>query len=72
MAVPKQKNSKGRTRRRRANKKLTAKKFVKCSHCGNLKLAHLVCPICGFYKEREVIDMVKKLEKKKGRVKNKK
>ncbi len=65
MAVPKQKNSKGRTRRRRANKKIEVKKLVKCSHCGNLKLAHNICPVCGFYKGREVVDMINKVGGKK-------
>jgi len=65
MAVPKQKSSKGRTRRRRANKNLSVKNLVKCSHCGKPTLPHQVCPNCGFYKNREVVDVLQKLEKRK-------
>lgn len=65
MAVPKQKSSKGRTKRRRANKKIEVKKLVKCSHCSSLKLAHNICPVCGYYKGREVINMVDKIKSKK-------
>jgi len=65
MAVPKQKSSKGRTRRRRAHKNITIAKTVKCSHCGKQKLPHLVCSNCGYYKDREVINVLEKLEKPK-------
>lgn len=65
MAVPKQKQSKGRTRRRRANKSLKISNLVKCSHCGKPTLPHRVCANCGYYKDREVVDVLKKLEAKK-------
>lgn len=65
MAVPKQKSSKGRTRRRRANKGLTAIKLVKCPHCGKPALPHRVCANCGYYKDKEIVDVLKKLEAKK-------
>lgn len=65
MAVPKQKHSKSRTKRGRAHKKLVAKKLVKCSHCGKLKAPHQVCPNCGYYKDREIIDVLAKLGGKK-------
>lgn len=69
MAVPKQKSSKGRTKRRRAHKFLVAKNTVKCSHCGKLKIPHQVCPNCGYYKDREVINVLEKIEKTKNRKK---
>lgn len=65
MAVPKQKSSKGRTRRRRANKNLTISKLIKCSHCGKPTLPHKVCANCGYYKDREVVDVLAKIEKPK-------
>ena len=57
MAVPKQR--KGRMSvhtRRSANEKLTAPTRSTCPQCGEVKLPHRVCPSCGYYKSREVID----------------
>ena len=56
MAVPKRKTSKARKNKRRSNVwKLDAPAFSKCTHCGELKVPHRVCPNCGYYKDREVI-----------------
>ncbi len=57
MIVPRAKTSKARTRRRqRINMKLTAPNLVECQECGNLIISHRVCPKCGFYRNRQVID----------------
>jgi large subunit ribosomal protein L32 len=61
---PKRKLSKGRRDRRRAHDALEVSNLVACSNCGTMILPHIVCPNCGFYKGREVIE-VKKEEKKK-------
>jgi large subunit ribosomal protein L32 len=61
---PKRKLSKGRRDRRRAHDALEAANLVACSSCGAMILPHTVCPQCGFYKGREVIE-IKKEEKKK-------
>ena len=55
MAVPKNKVSKARRDKRRANWKLTAPNLVECLQCHELKLPHRVCPSCGQYKGKEVI-----------------
>jgi large subunit ribosomal protein L32 len=52
---PKRKHSKGRRDRRRAHDALTAAQVVACSNCGEMRLAHTVCPKCGFYDGREVV-----------------
>jgi len=67
MAVPKQKSSKGRTRRRRSHHGLSSAALVKCSHCGKPASPHQVCPNCGYYKNREVVDVLKNLDKPKRR-----
>ncbi len=55
MAVPKNKVSKARRDKRRANWKLTAPNLVECPQCHELKLPHRVCPSCGQYKGKEII-----------------
>ncbi|GAB6138444.1 50S ribosomal protein L32 [Halanaerobaculum tunisiense] len=54
MAVPKQKTSKSRKRKRRTHKNLSAPNLVECSQCHEYKLSHQVCPECGYYKGRKV------------------
>ncbi len=61
---PKRKLSKGRRDRRRSQDFLRASTLVQCSNCGEMRLAHTVCPNCGHYQGREVIE-VEKEEKKK-------
>ena len=55
MANPAQKFGKSRSRKRRANWKLTAPAVSVCPQCKKLKQPHRVCPVCGYYKGREVI-----------------
>ena len=56
---PKRKHSKGRRDRRRAQDALKAANTVACSNCGSMRLPHTVCPKCGFYNGREVIQVKK-------------
>jgi len=35
-----------------------------CPKCGKEKLLHQICWNCGYYKDREVIDVLEKLTKK--------
>lgn len=56
MAVPKKRVSRARRDKRRSSVwKLSAPAFSKCTQCGELKMPHRVCPLCGYYKGREVI-----------------
>jgi len=43
--------------------------FIKCSHCGKPTIPHQVCPNCGYYKDREIVNVLEKLEKPKKRKK---
>jgi len=54
MAVPKRKTSTARRDKRKTHWKLKAATVVKCSHCGQSKIAHRVCSNCGFYGNVEV------------------
>ena len=55
MAVPKRKTYKARKNKRRANWKLEVPGMVKCSNCGELIKAHVVCKHCGYYKGVQVV-----------------
>ncbi len=55
--LPKRKVSKGRRDRRRTHDSLKARKLVSCPNCGDMRLPHHVCPNCGYYKGREVVDV---------------
>ena len=44
---PKNKSSKARRDKRRANWKMSAPNLVKCSKCGELMMPHRVCKACG-------------------------
>ena len=46
---PKNKTSKARRDKRRANWKMGAVNLVKCSKCGALMMPHRVCKACGSY-----------------------
>ena len=54
---PKNKSSKARRDKRRANWKMSAPNLVKCSKCGALMMPHRVCRACGSYNKREIIKM---------------
>ena len=56
MANPKRRHSKSRRDKRRANWKLTAPQLVECPQCHTLG-PHRACPECGYYKNREVIEV---------------
>lgn len=58
--LPKRRTSSGRRDRRRANDALKARNFVICSNCGETRLPHRVCPNCGHYQGREILDVTEK------------
>lgn len=62
--LPKRKLSKGRRDRRRAHDALQVNNLVACSNCGSLSLPHTVCPKCGYYKGREVVEVEKEKKSK--------
>ena len=57
MAVPKKRTSRSRKRMRRAHDHLvhTAATML-CPECGEPKLMHHICPACGTYRGRQVIE----------------
>jgi large subunit ribosomal protein L32 len=57
MAVPKRRVSKQRKRKRRTHYKAEAATVHNCPRCGDPKQPHRVCPGCGFYRGRSVLDV---------------
>ncbi len=57
MANPKRRHSKSRRRKRRSHDFLTAPSLSVCSNCGSHFMPHRVCPTCGYYKGRQVIEV---------------
>ncbi|MCX6760700.1 MAG: 50S ribosomal protein L32 [Candidatus Nealsonbacteria bacterium] len=64
MTVPKQRHTKSRRNKRRGNIYITAATLTACPKCGKPSLPHIVCSNCGYYKGKEAIDVLKKLDKK--------
>ncbi|MFH0987568.1 MAG: 50S ribosomal protein L32 [Patescibacteria group bacterium] len=64
MTAPKQRHTKSRRDKRRQNLKLKKQTFSVCPKCQSPILPHHTCPKCGYYRGREVIDVLAKLEKK--------
>jgi large subunit ribosomal protein L32 len=58
--LPKRKVSPGRRDRRRAHDALKARNIVACPNCGEPRLPHRVCPNCGHYQGREILEIVEK------------
>ena len=54
---PKNKSSKARRDKRRANWKMYAQNLVKCSKCGAIMMKNRVCKACGSYNKKEVVAM---------------
>jgi len=71
MAVPKQHRSKSRQGQRRQHIFLKSPGLTTCPKCGKPVLPHILCKNCGFYKGREVIDVLKDLTKKERKRKEK-
>lgn len=57
MAVPKRKMSRSNTRHRRSHWKAAPITLATCDRCRSPKLAHTVCPTCGTYNKRQVLDV---------------
>lgn len=56
MPVPKRKTSRAVRDARRATHSIDAPANSVCPQCHEPKLPHRVCPSCGYYKGKEVID----------------
>jgi large subunit ribosomal protein L32 len=55
MAVPKKRISRTRRDRRRSHLRASIGQVSLCSHCKQPKLAHRLCPHCGYYAGVEMV-----------------
>lgn len=62
--VVRMRHTRAHTRNRRSHHALKDVKFLKCKKCNEAVLSHTVCANCGTYKNRQIIDVLKKLSKK--------
>jgi len=56
MAVPKRKTGRAKTNSRRSSHTLEAPAKSVCPQCNEPKLPHRVCPTCGFYNGKEIVE----------------
>ncbi|QDT38866.1 50S ribosomal protein L32 [Stratiformator vulcanicus] len=56
MAVPKRKTSKARKRKRRSHMAVKPMNLAACTQCGNIGPTHVVCPNCGYYMGRTLVE----------------
>jgi large subunit ribosomal protein L32 len=57
MACPKRRQSKSRQKMRRGAQRWRAPVLKSCSSCGTAVPSHIACPSCGYYGERQVLDV---------------
>ncbi|HEY0004598.1 MAG TPA: 50S ribosomal protein L32 [Pyrinomonadaceae bacterium] len=57
MPNPKRRHSKARTRKRRAHDALRAPQTTPCPNCQEPRMQHRMCPKCGYYKDRIVMQV---------------
>jgi large subunit ribosomal protein L32 len=62
--VVRMKHTKGKRNRVRSHHALKPRQFSVCSHCKAEILPHTVCSNCGYYNNRQVVDVLTKLDKK--------
>lgn len=69
--TPKQMHARasGRTRYSRFQRQVRTRltnmvHLVRCQQCSSQHLVHMVCPNCGYYRGRKILDMEKKLKEK--------
>jgi len=56
MAVPRNRHSNARKKKKRSHMAKKDINTTSCSSCHMKKLPHRICPFCGFYKDKKVIE----------------
>ena len=63
MPNPKRQHAKARGRTRRTHWKARVASLSPCSQCQKLIIPHRVCPFCGYYKSKIVVEIQSKEKK---------
>lgn len=71
MPVPKRRTTSTSRGMRRSHHAVKALRLGACPKCGDLIPNHMACPTCGTYRGREVINVLKKLDKQERKRKEK-
>ncbi len=57
MPHPKRRMSKTRTAKRRTHYKAISATTTLCPQCSTAKLSHTICPSCGYYNGRQIVNV---------------
>jgi len=71
MAVPRHSHTRSKVGKTRMHKYIKRVVLTVCQKCKKPALSHTVCKNCGYYKGREVIDVLSQLTKKERKAKEK-
>lgn len=56
MAVPKRRQSRSRSRKRNSHNAVKPVQLMYCPQCSTATPTHVVCPNCGYYQGRTVVE----------------
>lgn len=56
MAVPKRRHSNSRSGKRNSHNAVKPKQLPHCPQCGTKVPTHVICPNCGFYQGRTLVE----------------
>jgi large subunit ribosomal protein L32 len=71
MAVPRHKHTRAKVGKTRMHKNIKRVVLNVCAKCGKPTLSHVVCRNCGFYKGKEIINVMADLSRKDKKAKEK-
>ena len=64
MTAPKSRGTKSKRDKKRLHIFLKSPNLVKCQKCDKLIRSHTVCSFCGYYKGRQILNILDKKKKK--------